>query len=149
MVFAPCGCKALREADKLADEDAAKVQRANAIEAQADWGCPFAGHDPHAELSRDCQTTLGNLERLTELPVKQARTCPRVYASTPLAISACVWRNRVKDGHPLVSLPGPLVDAIDCLGVAEGVRMQHQHDEMRREQEARQAEIEAQKNRRR
>lgn len=159
MVFAPCGCELLDQANREALGPAREVLLEQAREAQQEWQCPRSGGpDPTREqtdspLPKRCHDALGNVARLTGIAaIEGARTCPCSYVMQPgvsTTLEARAWAERGElrafcGDDP----PATLFDAIGVVDAAVRARQRHDADEMKRRSEERQAEIEARKSRR-
>lgn len=132
----PCGCELLHKAKRAPTDDERTVREEDARSAQEQWRCPRAGHpEPAADdapLPADCLDTLQCAERVTALPVTQARTCPCWYAWQSLPRAACAERVWAERGADRDEMPAALVQAIGVLDAQLAERDAQQFEEHER-----------------
>lgn len=144
MAFAPCGCGTIEKAKHEPDTRLADAQREKGADQQRTWGCPAAGYDGRPELTPAHRLVLGNVQRYTGLPAERCETCPRWYARTPLAMSACRGREWAKNGGiQRATASAALVWAIDLLNDAIRAREAHEAEKIREQTEATKREADA------
>lgn len=121
----PCGCELLRRAER---EDDAREQLEDSGRArQANWRCPFGGHEPFGEaeeLPAPAQETLVAVETLTG--ARGLRTCPMYYARQPQVAEACrarKWAERGELRTRYGEVSGVLMEAIELVDYSIGARM--------------------------
>jgi hypothetical protein len=141
-----CGCERLRQAENELDPGVVAAISEHARADQQTWRCPFAGHgDPdHAAepLPDEAREQLRRLQVVTGLPVENARTCPRYYATTPLAQATCLARKRLERRAPLGAMPAALVLSVEALDAALDARSAHEHAKFEEEMKQRREEAE-------
>lgn len=122
----PCGCELLRRAER--DDDETRPQLEDSGRArQANWRCPFGGHDMPddvEQLPAPAQETLVAVERLTG--ARGLTTCPVYYARQPWVREACNarrWAERGELRSRYGEVSGVLCEAIDLVEHSIAARM--------------------------
>lgn len=123
----PCGCELIGRAERSNEPEVAAQMREQGEARQANWRCPFGGHEPPAnadELPGPAQETLEAVGTLTG--VKCLRTCPLYYARLPQVAEACKARRWAERGELRTLYPDPpgvLLEAIDLVDAGISARM--------------------------
>jgi len=138
----PCGCKALDDAEHIADEDAREVMREQARRAQCGWGCPDVtkeipkGHLPVIEGDSDREAAIVSVEQVRVMTGFKPSTCPWWYTARPEVLAAArVHRWREHGGVNLDECDNDVVQALDAIdsGIGASIAYQRRIDQQKKD----------------